>query len=484
MEEKKLHIYNTMSRQKEEFIPLLEEWKKDFVWIYSCGPTVYWNPHIWNMRAFAFDDLLRNTIKNVLWYPTKAVMNLTDVGHLTDDWDEWEDKMEKWAKRENKTVWELADMYIEKFYSYLDKLQIDKFDVMPRATDHIQEQIEMVKTLEEKWYTYEIPDDGIYMDTSKISDYGKLAWIENQERIAWARIQNDNKKNSTDFALWKFSPKDQKRQMEWDSPWWVWFPGWHIECSAMSSKYLWEQFDIHTWWVDHIWVHHTNEIAQSECTFWKKPRVKYWMHNQFLNLWGKKLSKSAGWLVTVDDLEEKWYSGLDLKLLYYTAHYRNFLDFNETVLEQSKVQRKNLIKKISKAERVDLKWKNYKEIANQLKTEEWIKFLSDCLDALLDDLNSPKLLATINSWLKNPNPEIIWIIVWLDQNVMKMDLLWEKEKSEWTDRIPANITELANQRLQAKQEKNYALADELRAKIQTEWFNIKDIPWGFEIEKI
>ena len=248
MEEKKLHIYDTMSRQKVEFVSLMQEWKKDFVWIYSCGPTVYWNPHIWNMRAFAFADLLRNIIKNVLWYPTKHVMNLTDVGHLTDDGDEWEDKMEKWAKRENKTVWELADMYIEKFYSYLDKLQIDKFDVMPRATDHIKEQIEMVKTLEEKWYTYEIPDDGIYMDTSKVEDYGKLAWLANQERIAWARIQNDNKKNDTDFALWKFSPKDQKRQMERNSPWWVWFPGWHIECSAMSSKYLWDQFDIHTWW--------------------------------------------------------------------------------------------------------------------------------------------------------------------------------------------------------------------------------------------
>ena len=201
-------------------------------------------------------------------------------------------------------------------------------------------------------------------------------------------------------------------------------------------------------------------------------------------IWWKKLSKSAGWLVTVDDLEEKWYSALDLKLLYYTAHYRNFLDFNETVLEQSKVQRKNLIKKISKAERVGLKWRNYKEIANELKTEEWIKFLSDCLDALLDDLNSPKLLATINSWLKNANPEIIWIIVWLDQNVMKMDLLWEKEKSEWIDEIPAEITQLANQRLQAKQEKNYALADELRNQIQSKWYSIKDIPWWFEIEKM
>ena len=482
MEQKKLHIYNSMTREKEEFIPLMDEWKCNEVWMYSCWPTVYWNPHIWNMRAFAFDDLLRNTIKNVLWYPTKSVMNLTDVGHLTDDGDEWEDKMEKWARRENKTVRELADMYINKFYSYLDKLQIEKFDVMPRATDHIQEQINLVKSLEEKWYTYEIPDDGIYMDTSKVEDYGKLAWLENQDRIAWARVQNDNKKNSTDFALWKFSPKDQKRQMEWDSPWWIWFPGWHIECSAMSSKYLWEQFDIHTWWVDHIGVHHTNEIAQSECAFGKKPWVKYWMHNQFLNLWWKKLSKSAWWLVTVDDLEEKWYSALDLKMLYYTAHYRNFLDFNETVLEQSKVQRKNLIKKISKSDKKDLKWKNYQEINEELETQEWIKFFSDCLDALFDDLNTPKLLSTINAWLKSPNHEIIWIIVRLDKQVMRLDLLWEKEEAVEAKEIPEEIIQLANERLQAKQNKDYAHADELRNLIQSKWYVIKDIPWGFEIE--
>ena len=485
MEDKKLHIYNTMNREKEEFIPLMDEWKKDFVWIYSCWPTVYRNPHIWNMRAFAFDDLLRNVIKNILWYPTKTVMNLTDVGHLTDDGDEWEDKMEKWAKRENKTVRELADMYIEKFYNYLDKLQIEKFDIMPRATDHIQEQIEMIKTLEDKWYTYEIPNDWIYMDTSKVEDYWKLAWLENQERIAWARIQNDNKKNSTDFALWKFSPKDQKRQMERDSPRWIWFPGWHIECSAMSSKYLWNQFDIHTWGVDHIWVHHTNEIAQSECTFWKKPWVKYRMHNQFLNLWWKKLSKSTWWLITVDDLEEKWYSGLDLKMLYYTAHYRNFLDFNETVLEQAKVQRKNIIKKINKLEKQELKWQNYKEVSNELKTNEWIKFLSDCLDCLFDDLNTPKLLATINSGLKNSSPEIIWIIIWIDKQVLKLDLIWEKENIHSdTQEIPQTIKNLANQRTQAKQEKNYQLADELRNQIQSYWYNIKDIPWWFEIEKI
>lgn len=208
------------------------------------------------------------------------------------------------------------------------------------------------------------------------------------------------------------------------------------------------------------------------------------MHNQFLNLWGKKLSKSTWWLVTVDDLEEKWYSALDLKLLYYTAHYRNFLDFNENVLEQSKVQRKNLIKKISSAERIELRWKNYKEIANELKTEEWIRFLSDCLDCLLDDLNTPKLLATINSWLKNPTPEIIWIIIRLDKQVMRMDLLWEKEKAKINEEIPGEITQLANQRLQAKQEKNYQLADELRNQIQVKWYSIKDIPWWFELNKL
>ena len=189
-------------------------------------------------------------------------------------------------------------------------------------------------------------------------------------------------------------------------------------------------------------------------------------------------------MITVDDLEERWYSALDLKLLYYTAHYRNFLDFNETVLEQSKVQRKNLIKKINKAERIDLIWKDYKEISNELKTNEWINFLSNCLDCLLDDLNTPKLLATINSWLKNPAPEIIWVILRLDKQVLRLNLLWEGEKFEWNEEIPEEIVQLANQRLQAKLEKNYTLADELRNQIQSKWYSIKDIPWSFEIEKM
>lgn len=473
-------VYNTMSHQKETFIPLMDEWKKDFVWIYSCGPTVYWNPHIGNMRAFAFADLLRCTIKDILGYPTKHVMNLTDVGHLTDDSDDGEDKMEKWAKRENKTVWELADMYIAKFYEYLDALHIDKFDVMPRATDHIKEQIEMVKILEEKGYTYEIPDDWIYMDTSKVEDYGKLANLENQNLKAGARIQNDNKRNITDFALWKFSPKWEKRQMERDSPRWIGFPGWHIECSAMSSKYLWHQFDIHTWWVDHIPIHHTNEIAQSECTFGEKPWVKYWMHNQFLNLGGKKLSKSTGGLITVDGLQEEWFNALDLRLLYMTAHYRSFLDFNMDLLKQAQTQRTNLNKKLSNLEYVKLSW-NYDKVKDQLKTDGGKEFLEKCVSAICDDLNTPKLLAEINTGLRTATPEIIWVIHRLDKVFLKLDL-FEKVEEE-TVEIPDEVRILAEQRLQAKAEKNYALADELRNKITEMWFSIKDIPGGYEIMK-
>ena len=466
MEEKKLHIYNTMSRQKEEFIPLMKEWKKDFVWIYSCGPTVYWNPHIWNMRAFAFADLLRNIIKNVLWYPTKHVMNLTDVGHLTDDGDEWEDKMEKWARRENKTVRELADLYIWKFYGYLEKLQIDKFDVMCRATDHIQEQITMIKTLEEKWYTYEIPNDWIYMDTSKVEDYWKLAWLENQERIAWARIQNDNKKNDTDFALWKFSPKDQKRQMERDSPWWVWFPGWHIECSAMSSKYLGEQFDIHHWWADHITIHHPNEIAQAECGFWKKPWVKYWLHNEFLQVdWGK-MSKSLGNFYSLDDIKAKWYSPLDLRYFYFKAQYWNFQNFTWDALEQSKNERNWLIKKIAniiaKQEKGD--WENWKE-----KFEE----------ALADNINTPKLLSELHSAVSKWGITAIDSIKELEEKILKIWLFDSKDES--IVEAPAEIIALADERKQAKADKNYALADELRWKIQEAWWTIKDTKDGYEL---
>ncbi|MCK9467125.1 MAG: cysteine--tRNA ligase [Candidatus Absconditabacterales bacterium] len=485
----KLKIYNTMTHQKEEFIPLMEDQnylgvKKDFVGIYSCGPTVYRNPHIGNMRAFSFADILRNTIQNVLAYKTKSVMNLTDVGHLTDDADDGEDKMEKSAKRENKDVWELADMYIKKFYQYLESLNIKPFDILPRATEHITEQIDMILELEKKGYTYKIDGDGIYMDTSKIEDYGKLSGLKNQSIKAGARIQNENKKNPTDFSLRKFSPKGEKRQMERNSPWGVGFPGWHIECSAMSSKYLGEQFDIHTGGVDHIGVHHTNEIAQSECAFGQKPWVKYWMHNQFLNLGGKKLSKSEGGLVTVEDLEQKGYSALDLKMLYYTAHYRSFLDFNQDVLDQARQQRQNIIKKLSKSEFLIIDAKSYLDLETKLNTKEGKEFLQNSVGAILDDLNTPKLLAEINKALHNPSLEIVSVIYWLDQRLLRLNLFdfsnLEQEKIE----IPLEIKELAQQRWKAKQDKDWTRADVLRDQIISNGWKILDRTDGFDLEKI
>ncbi len=485
----KLKIYNTMTHTKEEFIPLMEDPnydgpKKTEVWIYSCGPTVYRNPHIGNMRAYAFVDLLRNTIRNVLWYKLKHVMNLTDVGHLTDDADDGEDKMEKWAKRDNMTVRELADKYIAEFYKYLEMLNIEIFDIFCRATDHIQDQIDMIVSLEEKWYTYQIDWDGIYMDTSKVEDYGKLAWLNNQSLREWARVQtNENKKNPSDFSLRKFSPKWEKRQMERESPRWIWFPWRHIECSAMSSKYLWHSFDIHTWWVDHIWVHHTNEIAQSECAFGHKPWVKYRMHNQFLNLGWKKVSKSEGWLVTVSDIEKQGYSGLDLKMLYFTAHYRSFLAFNDDVLEQARHQRYNIIKKLSKLEYTELTASNYTELESQLTTAEWKEFFNQAIEAILDDLNTPKLLAAINKALHNPNSEIASIIHRLDVKLLRLDLFNFDNISDDSTQIEVSqeIKDLAEQRREAKKNKDRPTADKIRDELKSKWYIIKDTWDNYEI---
>ena len=268
-----IKLYNTLTREKEDFIPLMQDpnyqgKKKDFVGMYSCGPTVYYTPHIGNLRATFTADLIRNVLK-YFGYPVKAVMNITDVGHLVSDGDEGEDKLEKGAKRDGISAWEVAKKYEEIFLTAMNELNIQAFDVMPRATEHIAEQIALVQSLEAKGYTYEVPGDGIYMDTSKVEDYGKLMGPNYKKRLedlrAGERVDMKGKKNPTDFALWKFSPTDEKRQMERDSPRGVGFPGWHIECSAMSSKYLGEQFDIHHGGADHITIHHPNEIAQSEC---------------------------------------------------------------------------------------------------------------------------------------------------------------------------------------------------------------------------
>jgi len=400
-------------------------------------------------------------------------MNITDVGHLVSDADEGEDKLEKWSKREWISAWEVAKKYETIFVDGMKTLNIDLFDEMPRATDHIQEQINLIKTLEEKWYTYPVPWDGIYMDTSTVENYGELMWPNYKKRLAdlnaGERVEMWWKKHPTDFALRKFSPENEKRQMERESPWGKWFPGWHIECSAMSSKYLGQQFDIHHGGADHITIHHPNEIAQSECAFGVHPRVKYWLHNEFIQVDGGKISKSLWNAYTLDDIKAKWFSPLDLRYFYFMAQYGNFQNFTWEILEQAKNGRQALIKK--------LQWK---KMVKDKKEFENDPIFQEAIEAICDDLNTPKLLSAVqnglNAWWEN----IYAIITWLDTYFLKVWLFTEQEKIE----IPAEITALADQRLQAKQSKDFKKSDELRDQIQNLWREIKDTKDGYEITKM
>lgn len=512
----KLKLYNTLTRQKEEFIPLMEDSdykgpKKDFVWIYSCWPTVYRNPSIWNYRATFTADLIRNTLK-LLGYNVKAVMNITDVWHLVSDGDDGEDKLEKWARRDWISAWDVAKKYEEVFKTWMEELNIDAFDVMPRATDHIKEQIELVKTLEEKWYTYTVPWDGIYMDTSKVENYGELMWANYKKRLAdlnaGERVDMKWKKNPTDFALWKFSPENEKRQMERDSPWGIWFPGRHIECSAMSSKYLWEQFDIHHGGADHITIHHPNEIAQSECAFGCHPWVKYRVHNEFLQVDGGKMSKSLGNVYNLEDIKAKWYSPLDLRYFYFMAQYGSFQNFTWEALEVAKKSRTNLYRSLNHL--VNYFWLTFDDVSIEaIKKNDFYNELMECV---YDNIDTPKLLAKVfefrnecssiddlinknmEKYIDSPSlinidknkeniiKENLYIVYYFDKNFLK---LWLFDKTE-TIKIPVEITEMAEQRKKTKLDKNYALADELRNKIKDMGYEIKDIKEepGYEISKI
>ena len=408
-------------------------------------------------------------------YPVISVMNITDVGHLVSDADDGEDKLEKWARLESSSAWDIAKKYEELFLSDIAELNIDRFDVMPRATDHIAEQIALVQTLENKGYTYTIEGDGIYMDTSKISDYGKLMGPNYKKRLAdlnaWERVEMKGKKNPTDFALWKFSPTDTQRQMERDSPRGKGFPGRHIECSAMSSKYLWESFDIHHGGSDHVTIHHTNEIAQSECCFDHKPRVKYRLHNEFLQVDGGKMSKSLWNTYSLKDIKDHGFSPLDLRYFYFKAQYTNFLNFTREALNQAKNERLGLIKKI----------KNL--IQNQDSCSSIDSDLQNRFDqALGDNLNTPKLLTQLHIALSEPHANTLDIVKTLEEKVLKIWLFSPDDSSELS--VPDNILDLAQQRKQAKIDKNYALADQIRAELLDQWWEIKDTKDGFELIKI
>ena len=459
-----IKLYNTLTRKKEVFEPI----KKGHVGIYSCGPTVYWYQHIGNLRTYVSNDLLKRVFlyNN---YKVKHVINVTDVGHLTSDADTGEDKMERAAKKEGKKASEIADYYFKIFKEDLEKLNIIEPDVWPKASEHIKEQISLIKILEKKGYTYKT-GDGIYFDTSKLNDYGKLARLNIKELRAGKRIKVGEKKNKTDFALWKFSEKEGVRQQEWKSPWGLGFPGWHVECSAMSSKYLGKHFDIHTGGQEHIPVHHTNEIAQSESAFGKKPWVNYWIHFAWLLFKGEKVSKSKGGLYTLSELEGKNYDALAFKYLCLTTYYGKPLNFTIEILNSSMrsyLRLKNIISKIKKSK--EKKNKRNIEIAKK-----------QFLDIINNDFNTSKALSFLWEILRDNKLN--------DSEKYELALDFDKVFGLGLDKekkieIPGEINKLVAEREKARKKKDWEKADELRKKINKLGYVLEDTKGEVVVKK-
>ena len=457
-----IFLTNTLTHQKEKFIPI----NPPNVGMYSCGPTVYLNAHIGHMRKYLMDDILVRVLK-ANGYKVTHVMNITDVGHLVSDADTGEDKMEKSAKVAGKSVWDLAKFYEKQFFDSTKALNINRPDVVCKATDHIQEQIDLIKKLEEKGFTYKT-GDGIYFDTSKFKNYGVLTGGKEGIRPG-TRIEMGDKKNPTDFALWKFSPKDEKRQQEWDSPWGFGFPGWHIECSAMSMKYLGEQFDVHTGGEDHIAIHHTNEIAQSEAATGKSPFVRYWLHTAFLTVDGVKMSKSLGNFYTVDDVIKKGFDPLALRYLYLGANYRDPLNFTWDSLAASQ----NALEKL-RSQIAVLKKQNDRTVLSEEKEKKVDDYRNQFLEAVNDDLNTSKSLAVLWEMLKSniPSEDKYDLAISFDE-ILGLKLS-EVTDNEW--QVPGNIQILIDQRQKFREEGKYEEADKIRDQIQKLGFGVSDKP--------
>lgn len=394
---KEIKLYNTLSKEKEVFIPIDAQEIK----IYSCGPTVYHYAHIGNLRAYIFADILNNTLREA-GYNIKHQINITDVGHLVSDSDDGEDKLEKGSAREGKSVWDVAEFYTQAFFTDLKDLNINKEKfIWTKATDYIKEQIDMVKILEEKGYTYKT-SDGIYFDTSKFINYAELGRIDIEGLQKGKRIEDEKneKKNITDFALWKFSK--EKRQMEWESPWGVGFPGWHIECSAMSRAILGNHLDIHTGGIDHIPTHHTNEIAQSECSLDDGKRfVNIWCHINFLNADKGKMSKSSDDFLRLESIKEKNISPLAYKYLLLMTHYRKEMKFSFEALDAANTAYLKLLKQIEKIK--NNAGENISKVENTDPSEEVKSYYEKFVTAMYDDLNTSIALATLWSTINDKN---------------------------------------------------------------------------------
>lgn len=462
-----IKFYNTLTRKKEIFKPI----KSGNVGVYSCGPTVYWNQHIGNFYAYIQWDILVRFLR-YSGYKTKWVMNITDVGHMTSDQDSGEDKMEKGAKREGLSVWQIAEKYIKQFLKSTNLLNIKQPDILCRATKHIKEQIDLIKKIEKNGFTYKTKS-GLIFDTSKFPDYQKFAKLNLEKQKIGKRIEIDKeKKQPWDFMLW-FTNKPN-HIMQWNSPWGRGFPGWHIECTGMSIKYLGNKFDIHTGGKDHIPVHHTNEIAQSYGAF-RKETANYWLHNEMLLLENKKISKSLGNIVLVTDLIEKGFNPLSLRYLILTSHYRQGLNFTWKGLRASQNALNNLYEKIR-----ELKNSSNK-IIKKSKNGSLITYKKQFIKHLEEDLNTPKALSLIWNLIKDKN------ISSKDKYSLLLDFdkvlglnIGKIKKIE----IPFEIKKLVEIREKYRQEKNWKLSDEVRQEIQEKGYLVEDTKKGPKIKKL
>ncbi len=454
-------LYNTLTRRTEEIVPQ----QPPVVTIYTCGPTVYDYPHIGNWFTFIRYDLLVRTLRANGLQP-KWVMNITDVGHLTSDADEGEDKLEKGARREQKTAWDVARHYSDYFVEAMGRLNMLTPDYLPKATEHIPEQIALIQSLEEKGYTYLI-DDGVYFDTAKFPSYGDFARLDLDELQAGARVErNLQKRNPSDFALWKFSPKDSHRDMEWDSPWGKGFPGWHLECSAMSIKYLGETLDIHSGGIDHIPVHHTNEIAQSEAAT-GKPFAKYWMHTNHILIEDEKISKSLGNTVTLEDIEQKGYSLEALRLFVLESSYRSQSKFSWQGLEAASNRLKDLRAMAA------LQWQPV--LTHDRNTFSFVDVPEEMKTILSNDLATPSLLAYLSDVSKQVQATLVHPsrIAHFQALLQSIDSMLGTKLTETPD-ITAEQKDLISQREVARSQKNWPESDSIRVKLTEQGIGVRD----------
>ena len=449
-----VRLYDTYTRSLREFEPL----HPPEVGLYACGPTVYDYAHIGNLRTYLFEDVLRRVLE-FNGYKVKHVVNITDVGHLTSDADTGEDRMEKGAARTGRSAWEIAELYTQAFRDDLAALNIEEPHVWCRATDHIAEQIDLIRCIEAGGYCYRT-SDGLYFDTTKLPDYGYLARLDVGGLQAGARVDAAEKRHPTDFALWKFSPPGQKRQMEWDSPWGIGFPGWHIECSAMSAHYLSPFFDIHCGGEDHIMVHHPNEIAQTQACYGTR-LANFWMHGYFLQIDESRMGKSAGNFLRLQMLLDRGYDPLVWRYFCLGAHYRAKLSFAWEGLDGAATALNRL----------------------RLAAHEWGApgqpdegYRQRFAEQVNDELNTPRALALAWDLVRSDRPPDV-----KKATLLEMDRVFGLRLAGWRpgeESLPDEIQALVEQRQQARREKRWQAADELRARIRAAGYEVEDTPQG------